>query len=248
MLENTLSQLGLTPMEAKVYLAILALGSASLSDIAAKGPFNRSSLYPVLESLSEKKFLFLSIKGKRTRYTAEAPEKIKLILKDKLSMLDEALPELLLIANKSAVKPKIRFREGYEGIKQAFIDSLHAKDSVLLAFCGADVLTSIRNKSLQTFWEKEYVPKRTKLGKSVQIIFPDNEVGKYMRGLDKSSSRESRFVPASQYPFECEIHVYDNTVAFISYNEKEEFALQVESPYIARTVKMIWRIVWNVAY
>ncbi len=249
MLQEALQGIGLDPKEAKVYLALLEIGQGGLSEIALKSKLNRTSLYPILTTLLEKKFISLSIKGRRKVYIVEPPTGIKKLLKEKVSAFDELLPGLLLVASQSPVKPVITFREGFEGIKEAFRESLRANDKVLLAFCEPNILGKHHNHALQTFWEKEYMPKRKQLGRSVRIIFPDNEMGRAYHALDgEESTRESRLLPASQYPFECEIHVYDDTVGFVSYNEHEQFVLQIKSGPIARTVKLIWQIVWKSAY
>lgn len=248
MLEQALLQLGLSPKEGQIYLAVLGLGSGGLSDIAEKSGVNRTSLYPLLTSLLKKKFLTLSIKGKRKVYQAESPELIKGLLKEKMSVLEDILPTLLTIAHTSPVKPVITFREGFEGVKEAFRDSLKSHDKVALIFSSPDALTKHNRQALRAFWEKEYIPRRTKLGRSVKIIFPDGEVARMYHARNSEQSRESRFIPMSHYPFECEIQIFDDTVAFISYCEREEFALQIKSGPIARTVRLIWQIVWNSAY
>lgn len=72
--------------------------------------------------------------------------------------------------------------------------------------------------------------------------------GRAFKAKDDTSDRESRMVPASSYNFEGEILMYDNIVCFISYTEDEEFALSLESKAIAKTLRMIWQIVWNAGY
>ena len=39
--------------------------------------------------------------------------------------------------------------------------------------------------------------------------------------------------------------MYDNIVAFISYTQYEEFAMAIESPAIAQTLKMAWQFMWE---
>lgn len=248
MLDHVFVGLGLTEKETRVYLALLGMGSAGLSDISEKSGLNRTSLYPLLRALLQKKFLTISVKGKRKLYTAEPPNSIKALLKDKLSLFEDSLPTLLTMAHASPVKPVITFREGFEGVKEAFRDSLKCRDKVVLIFSSPDALTRHKHQALKAFWEKEYIPKRTKLGRSVNIIFPDGEVARTYQKMNEKQSRVSRFIPLSHYPFECEIQIYDDTVAFISFCDREEFALQVKSGPIARTMRYIWQIVWNVAY
>lgn len=56
-IENTLNSLGLSPNEAKVYLAALEMGTASAQDIAHKAGVIRTTGYSVLERLAIRNFV-----------------------------------------------------------------------------------------------------------------------------------------------------------------------------------------------
>ena len=247
MLDKELKKIGLKEKEAKVYLSLLELGPSSLTAIAQNLQMNRTSLYDVLAGLEEKQLLIVSVSGKRKVYAAETPEKLKILLKERLASINDLLPELLSITQKGKVKPTLKYLEGIEGIKSAFLDSLQAKSKTIIGFSGVEALT-VENKALLRFWEKEYMPKRKKKGVKVQLIMPDSKMGKYMKENDERDLRESRLLPASSYDFSSEIYVWDDVLAFTSYSQGEEFALQIESKPIADTVRMIFRIVWNQAY
>lgn len=243
-LQEELANIGLDGDEAVVYTAALELGPATVLEIARKTGLNRTTLYAVTDRLIEKRLLAKSPSGKRTLYVAEPPEKIALLLKEKLAKLDELLPELVSLGRKGTVKPKIKYYEGLDGIKSVYRDSLQSREHALYAFVGVERLT-VRSKALNAFWEGEYRMGRQKNGTHGKVVVPDNAEGRAFKAKDKTSDRESRMVPASSYNFEGEILMYDNIVCFISYTEDEEFALSLESRAIARTLRMIWQIVWN---
>jgi len=242
-----LSAFGLTEKESEVYLALLNSGPTNIYNVAKKTGINRIALPEVVESLVNKKMLTTSVKGKRKIYSAEPPELLRDFLKDKIALFDELLPMLKLQMSKGGIKPKMEYYEGIEGIERVFRDSYESKDKLLLGFSGIGNLTN-QKQGLMNFWDKEYIPKRKKIGLKVKLIIPDDAKGKFYKSKDLVHFRESRLIPASQYNFECEFHVWDNVTAFISYTTDEEFALKITSKPIANTVKMIWRIVWNQAY
>lgn len=53
-LTNILKSFGMSQKEAEVYLALLELGSAKVSDVSKQSSVNRSSAYVVLETLKER--------------------------------------------------------------------------------------------------------------------------------------------------------------------------------------------------
>ncbi len=246
-LQKELQEIGLTNDEAAVYVASLELGPATVLEIARKSELNRTTLYAVIERLMQKKLMIRSMHGKRTVFVAEPPEKLQILLKERLAKLNDVLPELISLGRKGVYKPKMKYFEGIDGVKSVYRDSLQSKDKTLYAFVGVERL-NVRSNALNAFWDKEYIPARKKSGLFGRLVIPDNAVGRAFKKRDVTSNRESRFVPASTYNFEGEIMMYDDVVLFISYTEDEEFALSLESKAIAKTLKMIWQIVWNAGY
>lgn len=242
-----LQEFGFEQEEVSTYLAALELGPTSLLDLSQKTGINRTTLYGVSKRLIDRGLLTLTVKGKRKLYVAESPERFSQVLEKRLTRFQDLLPELLSLSRKGTVKPKMKYLEGLEGIKAAYQDSLHSKEKVLYAFVGVERL-AVKSRALHAFWEKEFIDGRKKAGVKGMLIIPDNEEGRAFKTRDVESFRESRMVPAPPYNFDGEILLFDDVVTFISYNEKDEFALSLQSSAIAKTLRMIWRIVWNAAY
>lgn len=242
-----LTALGLPEKEGRVYVALLESGSSSIVELAKRSRLNRVTVYAVLETLISQKLVMITYKGKRKVYTVETPENLKRQLQDRLSNLENILPQLLLMANTGHVKPRVIYREGIEGIKNVFRDALKAKEKTIVGISGIDALTS-KNDALMTFLEKEFIPGRKKRQIIVRLVMPDTPAGKRLKSRDQDHLRESRLLPASSYSFESEIWVFDDTITFISYSQGEEFGLSIQSNPIANSFKMMWRVLWNQGY
>lgn len=240
---SQLELFNLTKKESNVYLALLELGPSSILRISKKTRITRTTVYHLIDNLIEKQFVTISVSGKRKIYLAEQPETIKHILKQRLKSFESLLPELISLTNRDAIKPKITYNEGIKGIKQAYRESLKAKEDTIVAIVGVESLQQ-KDKALLSFWEKEYIPARKKNNKFGKLVIPDNKLGMEFKKRDTSSFRESRLLPDSSYNFECEILCYDNTVTMISYHRNEEFSLTITSKPIANTFKMLWNIAW----
>jgi HTH-type transcriptional regulator, sugar sensing transcriptional regulator len=244
---NELTELGLSESEARVYLAGLELGPASIQEIAEKTKQNRTSLYHTIGQLVHKKLFTNSSRGKKKVYVAEPPESLKALLHIKLKRLDTILGDLRALANTGSIKPVITFYEGFDGIKTVFLQALICKEKTFYAVAGIQRL-NMRSKALLDFWLNEFAPLRKKHGIITKLVVPDTEQGKEYKKSDEEKFRETRFVPSSTYNFDCEFMIHDEVVDFFVYSEREQFAISIKSAAIAQTLKLVWQIVWKQAY
>jgi HTH-type transcriptional regulator, sugar sensing transcriptional regulator len=129
---SLLVELDIPHNEARTYTALLALESASIRKVAAATGINRGTTYDALKSLVTIGLVSVkSDKGKRERYTAESPERIYDIIRDKRRDLLDAsnsaksiVPHLLANQASPAGKPLVRYYEGDEGVAAILKDVL----------------------------------------------------------------------------------------------------------------------------
>jgi sugar-specific transcriptional regulator TrmB len=76
MFEKDLQELGLNDKESAVYLALLSVDNDSVIDLSKKTNINRTTIYPVLESLMTKGLVSEVKMDKKIRFAAEAPERL----------------------------------------------------------------------------------------------------------------------------------------------------------------------------
>jgi len=65
LLEKYLKSIELSDKEIKVYVSALELGESTVIDISKKSRVNRTTIYPVIDSLQEKGLVSLAQKGKK---------------------------------------------------------------------------------------------------------------------------------------------------------------------------------------
>ncbi len=239
-----LSPFGLDENQSKIYLALIQTGPASILEIAQKTGVNRSMLYEIMDSLIALGLVYKSVRGKKIRFVAREPEVIQQLLAQKLQKFEALLPDLKALAEKNMSKPAVTFHEGINGIKQVYLGAIHSKEKKLYAFVGVESLLS-KTKVLEIFWDEEFKKERQKRNVFGQLIVPDNAAGRKFQIKDNQNFRESKLVNAELYNFPAEVLMYDDVVAFISYTQHEEYAVEIKSPAIAETLKMIWKFMWK---
>lgn len=129
MLEKYLVEIGLSEKEAQIYLALLQVDSDGIQDIAKKTGINRTTVYPVLESLGKKGLVSEIQDGKKTHYQAAPPERLetfverqKVILEEHASRLKDLIPQIKGVQRSSGERPIIKLFDGREGAISAYED------------------------------------------------------------------------------------------------------------------------------
>jgi sugar-specific transcriptional regulator TrmB len=242
MLSKDLERLGLNEKEAGLYLAALELGQSNIQQLSKKSAVKRTTVYDVLESLKKKGLISQTTKNGKALFSASDPRKLEEDMDEKRHVLKRMLPELLSIANALDSKPKVRFFEGIEGIKEAYKDTLHYPDQELLAWVTPDVINSFDMDYLNDI----YLSKRVEKKIWVRAIAPDTED---MRGyryheVDEKVLRKTRFSSASLFPLRVEMNLYGkNKIAVMSFEEK--FGMIIESQRIFETLQSIFEMNWK---
>ena len=133
-----LTALGLQDNEARVYLALLELGRGNVTEVSKAAGLNRTSGYDILERLGTLGLVNRSTLGKKKLiYIAEPPGAIKQYLENKKNLYQTRLnkvDDLIFNLNsltKGADKPIIKFFEGRKGIKNIYLHTLQAKETIL---------------------------------------------------------------------------------------------------------------------
>ncbi|HBI51025.1 MAG TPA: hypothetical protein DDY21_04230 [Candidatus Moranbacteria bacterium] len=238
-IKQVLEQLGLEGKKADVYLAALELGSSSVIEISKKAGIKRTTCYDILLDLIGEGLISQTQKGKKRLFVGEDPEKIQRNLKNKERLFAEILPQLQSIHNVRGAKPKIRFYEGKEGLKEVYEDTLKYKTEIL-GFASDDIM-----KVLGMDWAMEYLAKRKKNGIWAKGIVPGTEMLKEnFISKDLEQLRITKVIDHKKYPFSIEINIYGHQkVALMS--AKEEIGLIIEGEEIHKTMKLIFQLIWD---
>ena len=238
-IKHFLAQFDLIGKKADVYLAILELGSGTVIEIAKKSEVKRTTVYDILLDLEKTGLIYQTTKESKRLFVAEDPEKLKKKLEEKERILDEMLPQLRSFYNIKGIKPKIKFYEGKEGLRQVYADTLNYGGEIL-AFASEDVV-----KVLGMDWANDYLAKRVKRGIRARIILPKTEIiERDFNPLDQKQLRSSKLVSAKKYPFSIEINIYGHQkVALMS--SREEMGIIIEGREIYNTLKLIFELLWD---
>ena len=243
---HILESIGLDSDQAKLYVAGLKMGTAPASDYAKTTGINRITAYNMLEELVQRGYFTMVRKVRAKWYAPVAPEYVSLEARKNADAMERALPELRSLQGSKYRKPRVRFFEGWEGMRHVYDDTLTA---------ASEVLNFANSAVVRQFWPKyddEYVDERVKRGIRLRGIAPDDAAGRRVHGEDAEKLREIRLVPASDFDFTNEINIYDHKVAICSFDSGlkgtgDMFAVIIESKEVAETQRQIFEMAWRYA-
>jgi len=241
--KNQLTELGFSEKEASVYLALLELGPSTTAEISSAAKINRTTGYDILESLVAEGLVNQIGESKIQKFVAENPDKVIVFLENKIKQSQEKLkqaydllPELFSIYNEKE-KPKVKYYEGIERVKEAFEDTLTAKGEILAYAVGTDMF-----KAVGKDYFKGYTKKKVEKNIKVRVIAPDDLESREIVTNDKSELRESLLVPKDKFYFTTETNIYNDKVLVVSWTEK--FAVIIESKEIADAQRKVFELAW----
>ncbi len=232
-----LQEIGLSNTEAKVYLALLELGSALAGEITKKSEVNRTNVYDALERLIEKGLVTYVISANRKVFEPVNPEMLREILKEKQEKLSSAMNELQLKYKTSRIKEEATIFKGKKGIKSIFEDILKEKKNLFVY--GAES----RFADMFPDYQKHWNDRRAKLGIKVKMIY--NEKVKKRKIEEKLKLLTMKFLP-KHYEFPSTVMIYDDKIVTIVWTELP-FGFMIRSKEAVKSNKNFFDILWDIA-
>lgn len=242
---NQLKNLGLSDNEAKVYMAMLELGPATVLEISAKAGVNRPTTYVQIESLKKMGLVSTQTRGKKQLFIAESPEQLEFVIdrekkaiEQKKEELAKLLPELTNLFNVSGDKPQVRFFEGKEGMMKMQDELIRSKPKEVFDFTSTEGILKIFPDHV-----KNYAPRRVKIGIRAKVIYTDSR-GAILKRHDEEMLREAKYVPLEKFPFKSDITIYNDNIT-ISALEGKAVGIIITHKELAESFRALFNLLWN---
>jgi len=234
---ESLQKIGLSKKESRIYLSLLSLGAASVSDIADSAGIKRPTAYIILYELRKKGLVLKTPHASRTIFQAKRPDELYEQAVNNVNSFERVLPKLLSI-NQPSKTMKTFYYEGTEGVKEAIaykIDKLKGKK--LVAFWARNKTLPSTTLDIYKNWNKKY----EKLDIDIKVITPKDEYSvEYFKQFPRIYEN-IKFIPEQDYSSEISIEACDNFVRIMDGHELK--AVIIENQRISDAIKQIFSLV-----
>lgn len=239
-LEQLISEIGLNANETKVYLASLALGSATVKQIAEKAGLKRATVYYTLDQLKQKALVQEIYEGLKRKFQPHSPDLLEALFEQRKTHLHKALPELRALYNLRGGSSTVQYFEGAMAVRSAY-------DNVLKSLSSKDFYYVVANEDV---WKQtdekffsEFRKSRVELGVEAKMVLLDSLSAREVRRLQRNFSATVKLL-SPKVVLSTNLIVTPKMLLMHQLVEPN-VALVVENPSIVQMHKEMFEIMWN---
>jgi len=242
-LAKELETVGLTEKQARVYVASLSLGAATVKRIGEQAEVNRATTYVILDELSAMGLVSETNEKKKTLFVAEPPEAIGRYLnflekdikerKEKLQTASKSLEGISRIENVDA--PVVRFFKGPEAIQavEAYTRRKAIKNETVYAISDIDEVMKVFPDILIKG------PQRRKKKNVESKMFYS---GSKDVPTDKSSGRTTKKLNEKA---KADVSIYKDRMTILSYKGPNSTGVIIEKKEIVGVFRQLFELAWE---
>lgn len=246
-LQEIIEKAGLSPGEAKVYLALAELGVSSVGPIVAKSGVSASKVYKILDRLIKKGLVSSIINQKIKEFKVENPDNLLTYinkkekeLSDIKQKLNENLPYIMEKVRLSENKSNCTVYQGFKGLKSVFDQSLKElkKKDTMYVYGISESTEEIRTYFFH------YYKKQAKIGFKIKAIFDESALEKAKERRNKLT--EFKFMPKGIIT-PATFVLYNNKTIIEVGNPNYVLTILISNKEIAESFKRNFDLLWKTA-
>lgn len=245
--QNVLPIPGLTLIQAQIYRLLIEHGQVTAGILVNESGLPRSTVYKILYELVGMKLVIQEEIKKVIRFKAVSPSLLLTRVDQALSRAQQEketvsamLPELSRLYIESTERPVVRVYEGVEGLKKIYLDTIEVGETIYAAH-----KYSFIDPKLREWLDNSYIRKRVTNKIHAKVIVAMGPGAKEYKTRDTKELRISKLVQDKLFPFQHEINIYGDRVAFIHFKKGEELVgVLIRHPNIAITMKALFDLAW----
>lgn len=228
---SKLKFLGLTKIEAKVYIALLKLGASLAGKLSKEAQLNRTSTYDALKSLADKGLVSYVVQANRKWFKATNPEILLELLKEEEEEAQKIIPNLVAMYKAPKEEHQVTLYYGYKGIKSVFQNILREKKP-------NDVIDSEGQfTEKMPYYAPHFIREIERIKMPIRHIVRRGVVMKPTR------TTEVRYIPKATKS-QSVINIYGDKVAIIIWTEPPE-AVIIKNRTAADSFRNYFDILWR---
>ena len=238
MLQETLIEAGLSPNEAKIYIALLENGLSSIIKIADYTKLHRSNVYDSVKKLMQKGLAASIQKEQTVFFEATNPTALLRIVEEKALKIKAVLPQLLLNQKMAAEKGEAHLFEGVGAFTNILYGFLEYNEPIL-AF-GIPRITPELMKHKIPHFHKERIKRKIPM-KHIYNFDAQERIS----FLNKLPYTEAKHLPES---FDSQVSTNicgDQTILTVWI--KPIISIQIINKLVAESYKKYFALLWQAA-
>ena len=234
---KALLDFGLAEQEAQTYLTLFRLGGATASVLAKEAGLKRTTIYPILKSLSQKGCILVYFKKNQHHYYAQNPNKLSELLEKKVEFFNSVIPMFESMEKKQAKAVGLRFIETKEELENFYNDVLYEYKNKKYRVIGNTNEWEATDPEFFANYRKE----RSRLNTKVKLLLSTDSI--VSNPTEKSLLRQFKYLP-EKYKFKSTMNIFDDKVLIVSPSQSS-LAVVIAVPAMVDIFKSMFEIIWE---
>lgn len=238
MVQEILTEAGLSPNEAKIYIALLEHGESPITRIAEYTKLHRSNVYDSIKKLIEKGLTASIQKQKTVFYEAINPNALLRMAEEKVLKIKTVLPSLLLSQQISTQKGEAHLFEGVNAFTNLLYGFLPHNEPILAY--GIPKVTPELMKNKIPHFHKERIKQQIPMKHIYN--FDAQERINYLKTLPYT---EAKHLPEN-FDSQVSTNICGNQVVLTVWISPI-ISIQIINPLVAQAYKQYFALLWKAA-
>lgn len=261
-MKEFIQSLGFNESEAKMYLALLELGTAKVSKVTERAGLGRTLGYHIMDKLLEYGIVeeVKSPGSPIIHYVAKHPEHLAkhvsheaIKWEETVNELKERLPEFIDVYTNED-RPVVRFYDNVAGLKKSMQRILDKRPNELLNIMNFSA--TVHNDEYQAF-KQEFYDRRKEIGIKSRILMVDTwKNRKLFQDLSDRNDgwyekENYRWITLDEMPAIVKqqkfglINIYEDTTLISVFQKNKFFAIEIDNKPITNLVKLLFEYAWK---
>jgi HTH-type transcriptional regulator, sugar sensing transcriptional regulator len=231
-IESVLENLGFSPNEIKVYLALNDHGSSKAGKVSKIAKIDRSSCYNTLKSLIEKGLVSYVSIGQIKWFQSAGPNKLLQYIKEQEEDIKEILPDLDARHKATKTSGQVRLYKGLKGVRTILQDIISSGAKENLLFGSESQL-----EEHMPVYQKQFVRQLKEKKMSVREIVREDRDNK------TSNPKQTRYV-SKKVKSPVVTNIYEDKIALIIWTDEPE-GIIIENKAAAKAYQSYFEFMWK---
>lgn len=231
-------ELGFALNEAKVYLALIKLGSGAVSDITKESGVHRVNVYEILDKLRNKGLVSSLKKGAKVVYSVGDPNNILRFVQQKEDIAKNLVPELTGLYNIKKQQEDVFYFTGPDGVITAYNMMLDEKAPVIYGMGGRGFV-----RKLLKHRHERFDAERIAQGIRVKALY--YESARAEKEKMKEKLWENRYLPDT-FKSPAMVDIAGNVVVILIATDVLR-AIVIKNKEVAQAYKNYFEFMWKFA-
>lgn len=237
MIQEFLTEIGLSKNEAKIYQMLLESGPSLVGEISSRTKIHRRNVYDSVEKLKERGFASWTMRNNRKYFEAVDPKRIMDVYDERKEKVKSIIP---LIIRRGKDKQNVRVYTGREGRKIIFEEKLRTGGEQLVM--GAHEPSKISSR------HSLYHLKRIARKIHLKMLYPMSEL-KAAEYFSKLKYVHVRILPKLLSETPVTINIYGDKVALLMEDEDKQpgLSILIEDENLSNDFRSYFYSIWNIS-